>query len=174
MVRSFLPPITHMLFKSLLVHKSNAFFCPLYRHSSLCRPRLIIFPFTPNHMPVLTCFFSKTCSPTPLPIIHQLTILPIPPYHLMPPPTSLPLPRTNFSSSHQHVCLSLQTLRPQHTNHLNLHWFLCRIQYLHILLSFQSQHSLSHVHSLLVIPHLAAFTLFISFQITNGRLRKFS
>ena len=97
--------ISSKLMELSLLRKSDPLFCPSHRPPSLSRPRIITLS---SHSSPLACFppdFQSTLSPTTLPLKQQQNILPLPPYHLMPPPTNPPLPLTISFHPTPHVCL---------------------------------------------------------------------
>ena len=140
-----------------LLRKSTPLFCPPYRPSSLPRPRIVACSLLFLTSCLLLHDFQSSLSPTTLPLKQQYHMLPLPPCHLMPPSTNPPLLLTISFHFMPPVCLVLQTLRTHHTMHLHLHSLLCRIQFLHILLSSHYQHSLSLIHQPLIVSHLHFF-----------------
>ena len=115
LVRLLLPPIPPMLLKLLLVHKSNAFFCPLYRplyRSALILHHHLILPLVPLHTPPK---YHINPFHNPPPHSHHSYI--IPPSHYTPQPIHPPTPLPSNQHTPSYVNVSFNPSNPSFMTH---------------------------------------------------------
>jgi len=155
-----------------LLRKSDPLFCPSYRPPSLSRPRIITL--SSRSSPLLVSPLISNQPLLPPPSHSNNNKISSPSHHItycLHPPTP-PLPLTISFLSTPHVCLISPISSYTTHNASPSSLIFSRMQFFHVLLSFQYQHSLSHIRQPRIVSHFRSSPTILIFQIAIAKPSK--